>query len=120
MTRVRRSPICKTAGVGMFDEVDWLDGRRVQVKCLGASMQYLTPGDRVNLVPSSRDGSDLPLPHVPDFQIAVNNGTYITVLGGVLCHWDFYRREQLPVFDNRGEPWNGDVKKGAPVLPDSA
>ena len=102
----------------MYDEVDWRDGRRAQVKCLGASMKHLKPGDRVQLAPTQLSSIGSAFLEAPsDFQIAMRDGTFITVVSGVLQSWDGLRRPTLPVVDNRGAEWDGEPSSAAPVIP---
>ena len=104
--------------MGMFDDIQWPDGRRAQVKCLGCEMKLFTKGDTVHLMPTPRAGTVPEADVAPDsFQIAVNDGSFLTVRHGRLTEWDRRRQSGLTVLDNRGTTWSGDPATGAVLIP---
>ena len=104
--------------MGMFDDIQWPDGRRAQVKCFGCEMKLFTKGDSVHLMPAPRAGTVPEANVAPDsFQIAVNDGSFLTVRDGLLAEWDGRRQSDIPVFDNWGTTWAGDPATGAVLIP---
>lgn len=45
--------------MGMFDDIQWPDGRRAQVKCFGCEMKLFTMGDTVRLMPGTSSSDRL-------------------------------------------------------------
>ena len=100
--------------MGMFDTVVSNDGQSAQVKCFGSFMEVFELGSRVDLVPVKRLETDVLPSSLPEsYQVAVNDGTFITVLGGEIVAWDSSNDPELMTVDNYGQPWSGDPRDGA-------
>ena len=103
--------------MGMFDSVLLPSGRVAQIKCFGCGMGQVRVGDKVELVPRSRTGDDISwIPRPATFQVALDDGSFLTVLDGYLRVWDRQRRGDLPVVDSYGFPWSGEASAAVRVL----
>lgn len=104
--------------MGTYDIVRSPAGEVAQVKCFGCLMTEIHIGEAVALVPRSRLGDDISWHPTPStFQVALNNGAFLTILDGVLRYWDDARRDGLPLFDSYGVPWSGDPNRAGTVIP---
>lgn len=104
--------------MGMFDTVIGQAGEAAQVKCFGCRMVEISNGDRVELTPRSRIGDDVSwIPRPTTYQVALDDGSFLTVLDGYFRGWDRVRRGGLPVVDSYGVPWSGEAGSAGRVLP---
>ena len=102
----------------MFDTVFGKVGEVAQVKCFGCLMAEIRIGDPAELTPRSRTGDDVSwIPRPTTFQVAMDDGSFLTVLDGHLRSWDRVRRGGLPVVDAYGVPWSGEAGSAGRVLP---
>lgn len=105
--------------MGMFDSVRLPSGRIAQVKCFGCGMTHVRIDDKVELVPRSRTGDDISwVPRPATFQVALDDGSFLTVVDGHLRACDQHRRGGLPVVDSYGFPWSGEASSAGRVLPE--
>ena len=103
--------------MSMFDSVRLSGSEYVQLKCFGCHMTEFALGDAVTLIPRSRIGDDVSwIPAPATFQVALSDGSFLTVLDGRLRCRDRARRDGLPVVDSYGVPWSGDLSKAGTVL----
>jgi hypothetical protein len=104
-------------GVGIYDSV-FSGERSGQVKCFGPCLTSYHLGSEVTLY-RDPDQSWAPAGTVqtgvmPDrnYQIAMNDGSFLTVVDGRLKFWDDVRRDELSIYDNYGYEWDGTPEFG--------
>ncbi len=84
--------------MGLYDDVSLFGGPLAQVKCWGSSMAQLSEGSEVG-----------PLDGCEDYAVALREGGFAVVAGGVLQKWIPVEPEDWPVFDKWGERWQPDT-----------
>jgi hypothetical protein len=106
--------------VGAFDTV-LSSTREAQVKCFGRASKEYEIGSVVTLYeepPNERDEhrTCVELPE-RNYQVAMDDGSFLTVIHGRFRFWDEIRITDLPVFDRYGRAWDGSLDTAGFVDP---